>query len=189
MLKNRRTKNNRPLLVWLAAIWSLVRAILPLIGLYGSYHIYQQFAVLQEGPGTTNITFPAQSPSFLLWVRSSDGLPMFIETALLLVVFLLLAIGIFQAIKGAEIGFILASACLVLWRLHLLFNPIMLFAPILYSLSALLIAFWLFRQAEVRHFFQSKYRFGFLQFKKVPIDLILSLASFLAATIINYYGV
>jgi hypothetical protein len=175
--------------VWLAAIWSFVRAIFPLFGLYGSYHVYQQFAFLQENSGAANNTFPGQSPSFFLWAMSSNDLPTSIEAALLLVVFLLLAIGLFSAIKGADLGFLLASSFLVLWRLRFLFNPIIQFLPILFSLSALLIAFWLFRQSEVRHFYQSKYQFGFLQFKKIPIDLILGLTIFLAAAIITYFGV
>ena len=187
MSKERENKNSRPLLIWLAAGWAILRAGIPLFGLYGSFQSYSRFSYIGENIFAHK---PANYPplSFTRWAISSYGIDTFIQSMLLFVVFLAVAIAIIYASKLGLFGFLIASAGVFIWRLLILFNPVGGdIAPILSSLAALLIAIWLFRQPKVLAYFRTNLSLNFLQFRKIPIDLVLGVITFLVILFEYFY--
>jgi hypothetical protein len=93
MSKERENKNSCPLLIWLAAGWAILRAAIPLFGLYGSFQSYTSFSYIGENIFAHKLAnYP--SLSFTRWAISSYSIDTFIQSMLLFVVFIAVAIAI-----------------------------------------------------------------------------------------------
>ena len=148
----------RPLTIWLVSLWSLARAVSPILAIIGSIRIQETYL----GPSTS----PTINPYLPEWIRGIMLLwingPLMVKVSMIvglisLIGFLYAAIGIFLGHSWSRSLFFILSGLIVLWSTRLLFRKWYFipptFNPFLGSCAALLFASWVFRQKVIDEFF------------------------------------
>ena len=143
---------DRPWSIWLIALWSLARAIAPIVALIGAITLRRTFDPQFSNP--FNYPSPAWLSDFLaLWSQAASPL-MKVSIMVSLIAaatFLYAAIGILLGHGWARSAFLIASCGLAAWNLRLVLQSRI--GPSLYSLLALFFASWYFRQPTIDAYF------------------------------------
>jgi hypothetical protein len=165
----------RPLSIYIITLWSLIRGILSAVNLYGEFIFLE--AAFGLGYGNGNF--------FNIWSLSPSRTRTFIILSIIqIIVFCVLAIGIFQGFNWARLGFIFTSIAVLIWKtLGILYNGLALGSfgplhPFLHNLLAVCIALWYFDQSHVLEYFGVKRRFLDRTYQQVygyPLIVVITL--------------
>jgi hypothetical protein len=167
----------RPWSIWLISLWSLARAVSPVLTTIGSVRLWQSYVGSTSVPSTDSYL-----PGWILdvlqyWTEGTAILRLsLIVGAITAVAFFYTAIGLFLGLSSARSSFLIISGTLVVWNLRLVLQPRL--GPFVASSAAFLFASWYFRQPVVDDYFGGDgYSPQFLHRRVlgVPIDLALSL--------------
>jgi hypothetical protein len=158
MMDNENNHLVRPLSIWLISLWSLTRAVSPILAIIGSMRIQELYLGPSTSP-TINPYLPEWIRDLLLfWINGPFRVKVSMVVGLISVIgFLYAAIGIFLGHSWSRTLFFFLSGLLVIWNARLLgqkwfFIP-PTFNPFLGSSAAIFFASWFFRQKEVDEFF------------------------------------
>jgi len=175
-----------PISIYFVSLWSFIRAGLPVIALFGQYIINRSYSSQFSGSGIPGLPLTS-SHTFLSWLTQ----PIVINyiTLLLSIAFLVTGIGFLFGQNWARLGFLVVSAILVIWNIRVVFSGH--YSIPFYSLVALGIGYWYFRQPKVLQFFNAIDNSPALLNKRVlnlSLDLAISLGIFLVLAILEILG-
>jgi hypothetical protein len=181
----------RPASIIIVSFWSLLRIATTVLGLFGAL-IFGTLAL------SRNASIPLDNAFFGLWFAVSPSLKLDIVLWIVrIIIFLVLAIGIFLGFDWGRKGFIFASVLALAWALFQFGNTLWslyqfgntlntvfwamfdyLFMPV-DSLIALCLALWYFNKENILVFFEAENRFPnwnwvYSKIDEYPVMLIVS---------------
>ena len=168
------SNGKRPASIFIVSLWSLLRAVLSLGAIYGTFILIEN-------------TFIPVDNSFLgLWsVAPLETKLSMISLVIKSIAFFAFTVGIFRGFDWGRRGFIIVSAIFFVWFVievgrTLLGGIIPLLSGTMDSLIALCIAFWYFNREDVMVFFGVEERYPnwdwvYFRIGKYPVTLIVAI--------------
>ncbi len=176
----RKSVISMPTSVYIIGLWAIVRAATPVFALIGQYNINKTF-LPQIGEIDSN------SSSFFSWLLASNQLGL--VSIAISIAFLTVGIGLMVKQKWGRLGFLITSAVVFLWNIRAISWG--RYSIPLYSLVALGLAYWYFRQPNILRFFEAKDYSPSLLNRKVfnaSLDLVISLGILTVLLVLELVG-
>ena len=162
----RKSAISMPTSVYIIGLWAIARAATPIFALIGQYNINKTVFSITGEP-TVN------SSSFFSWLMISNKLG--IVSILISLAFLITGIGLIAKKKWGRLGFLMISVIVLLWNFRALTWG--RYSIPFYSLVALGLAYWYFRQPNILRFYGVKdYSPSWLNRKIFGVSLDLAIA-------------
>jgi hypothetical protein len=167
----------RPWSIWLISLWSLARAISPILAIIGSVRLWQSYISPSSVP-SANPYLPDWIVDVLFyWTEGTAMMRLsLIVGVITAIAFFYVAIGLFLGLSSARTSFLVVSGALIVWSLRLVLQPRL--GPSIASSAAFLLAFWYFRQPAIDDYFGGDWstpHFLDRRLLGMPLDFALSL--------------
>ena len=165
---------SRPLSVFIVTLWSLARAILCPVGIYGIYLLAKDVTRLNQGFFHDFLTFWTD-----YWPIGTKLIIIF--AVIRMCIFFLLTFGILFGQNWGRVGFLWMSVAVLVWnaRAFIVGRFVELSLAIaLDSLIALCLASWYFRRPDILTYYEVEEKLpkrSLLQVGKFPLDLSIAL--------------
>ena len=169
-----------PSSIYVVCLWALLRAATPILGLIGQYNINKSF---MAASGSIDLG----SSSFFEWLLTTNKLGFI--TILISLAFIVIGIGLVARKKWGRVGFLIISVIVLLWNLRAITSG--RYSTLLYSVVALGLSYWYFRQPKILQFFGAKDNSLSLLNRKIfnaTLDLVISLGLLAALLILEIVG-